>query len=172
MMACSTQSGMLGKGNITHALKAIELMQPLETAVQYLGIEDGESFSPSSINADVLVIQFFSMYCPACQTDAAAVNEFYDLTTKPHTGQNIKMIGIGFANSEFEVAIFKRKFNVLFPLFPDPYGDAARALHAYSTPHFVVIQRTDNDNFKLIYEQAGALRNSEKFLKTILTHIE
>ena len=46
----------------------------------YLGIEDlkGDSFTVADIQADVVLIELFSMYCPYCQEEAPLINELYD----------------------------------------------------------------------------------------------
>ena len=44
--------------------------------IQYLGLkgEPGTPFKLSDIDADILMIELFSMYCPYCQNAAPAVN--------------------------------------------------------------------------------------------------
>ncbi|MFC1808938.1 peroxiredoxin family protein [Candidatus Omnitrophota bacterium] len=152
--------------NVHNEFSNVKLMQPLSDAVRYLGLEKGAAFSLSDIDADIIIVQIFSMYCPKCQSDAENVNEFYRLINEEEL--SIKMVGIGFANSDFEVAIFKKKFNISFPLFPDPYGDAARELQAYSTPYFLVAKKTDDGTFEAIYTKEDKMGRPRSFLKTVL----
>jgi len=147
-------------------------MQPLKEDAQYLGIADGDTFKLSDVDADILIIQFFSMYCPQCQVETEDVNDFFARIREKSEGCSVKIIGIGFANSDFEVALFKKKFKVAFPLFPDVYGDIARRFQVSSTPYYVVIERTQYKHFRVIHEHNGKMQDPENFLNTILCKME
>jgi protein-disulfide isomerase len=61
----------------TELLPDITLTIPENTAhVQYLGLkgEPGTPFKISDIDADILMIELFSMYCPYCQKAAPNIN--------------------------------------------------------------------------------------------------
>jgi peroxiredoxin len=147
-------------------------MQPLTDEARYLGISEGDTFTLDEVDADILIVQFFSMYCPRCQVDAEHANELFALIQDRTDGMTIKMVGIGFANTDFEVGIFKKKFAVAFPLFPDMYGALARELDVSSTPHYLAIKRTENGRFKVIYQQDDKLGDPEKFLAAVLNSVD
>jgi protein-disulfide isomerase len=58
------------------ALAAIKLLVPENPAEKtYLGLTKSGEFSVRDIDADVVIIEVFSMYCPICQGEAPKVNE-------------------------------------------------------------------------------------------------
>ena len=62
----------------------------------YLGLSDADRFQIPEIQAKVVIIEIFSMYCPHCQRAAPEVNKLYDLIEKdPKIKPVVKVIGIG-----------------------------------------------------------------------------
>ena len=63
----------------------------------YLGLKQnpGETFTLNDIDADVLLIELFSMYCPFCQEEAENVNALFETMydfSKPEF--SVKIIGL------------------------------------------------------------------------------
>ena len=115
-----------------------------EAARNYLGLVKGpgESFAIDEIDADVLVIELFSMYCPFCQEEAPLVNELYQAMKDYSVGNiSLKIIGLGANNTQFEVDHFQETYNVAFPLFPDKDMSMYKALEGKGTPGFVCAKR-------------------------------
>jgi peroxiredoxin len=153
-------------------MRRVALIQPLADDARYLGIPDGDKFTLDQVDADILIVQFFSMYCPKCQVDAENANKFFNLIQDGADDVTIKMVGIGFANSDFEVAIFKKKFNVAFPLFPDMYGELARELNVSSTPYYLAIKKEKNGRSRVIYQHEDKMEDPGKFLKAVLNNVD
>ena len=60
------------------AFPPIKLDVPEDEAHQnYLGIRSGKSFGLKQIDADVVIVEIFSMYCPHCQREAPTLNKLY-----------------------------------------------------------------------------------------------
>jgi len=86
-----------------------------------LGIKGGRAFSLSQIQAKLIVLEFFSVFCHKCHQNAPIANQLYNsIEEDKELSRNIKMIGIGLASKSKEIAVYKQKFNVEFPLFSDP----------------------------------------------------
>jgi peroxiredoxin len=169
---CASKPSAVQNRDMGREMRRIALMQPLADDARYLGIPDGDTFTLDQVDADILIVQFFSMYCPKCQVDAEHTNELFALINNETADVTIKMVGIGFANTDFEIAIFKKKFNIAFPLFPDMYGKLARELKVSSTPYYLAIKRMENKQFKVIYQQEDKLEDPGKFLEAVLNNVD
>jgi len=138
--------------------------------IKYLGLkgEPGTEFSLSDVDADILVIEMFSMYCPHCQKSAPAVNELYqkmEQMTRPDL--KLVIIGIGASNTGFEVDTFRDGFDVAFPLFPDPDLEITRALSVTGTPTFIV-KKKDGEKNIIFFRKTGGFTDSARFLDDLL----
>jgi len=142
---------------------------------EYLGLSgDGSfkkdgSFKISQIQAKVVVIEIFSMYCPYCQREASKVNSLYNkLEGNPQSKGKIKLIGIGAGNTPFEVNIFRKKYDIPFPLFSDEDFTIHKCLGEVRTPYFIAVKIHEDGTHKVIYSKLGGLKGIDEFLKSIL----
>ncbi len=166
--------------NVSAADRAAELMPEIilpvpENAEQrtYLGLEntDSESFSVADIDADVVLIELFSMYCPYCQEEAPLVNELYEMMNAlPESGPSVKIIGIGASNSEFEVGHFRDTYGVEFPLFPDQDLSIYKALSGAGTPGFIGLRMDPKGTSEpqIVLRQSGGFHSKEEFLAELI----
>ncbi|MBN1932280.1 MAG: redoxin domain-containing protein [Desulfobacterales bacterium] len=135
---------------------------------RYLGVSGSQTFSVFDIQAEVVIIQIFSMYCPYCQADAPFVNELYHQIQKsPQIKDKIKLLGIGVGNSRFEVDFFRKKYDVAFPLFPDDKFVIHKQMGEVRTPYFIGIRKHPDGSWKVFYSKLGGVKNADDFLKTI-----
>lgn len=138
---------------------------------QYLGLtkEPGETFSIQEIDADILLIELFSMYCPFCQEEAPAVNILYHaMQDYSESGVSVKIIGLGANNSEFEVDHFRTTYDVKFPLFADKDMSMYNALEGKGTPGFVGCKKGQDDTFAIVLKQSGGFHHPDEFLLELL----
>ncbi len=78
------------------------------------------------------------------------------------------MLGVGAANSAFEVKVFQDKFKVPFPMVADPDLKVAGFVgKPVLTPHFVVLALDGKGGAKVIYSKSGSLPKFKKFLRQI-----
>lgn len=129
----------------------------------YLGI-DGEGATPSSIKADYLLVELFSMYCPICQREAPAVNGLYEKIVSGKLGERIKVIGIGAGNTPFEIDFFRKKFAVDFPLFTDEGFTYHKALGEVGTPSFYLVDVATMD---ILWFQEGEIKDMDATLNLL-----
>ncbi len=135
----------------------------------YLGLSKGDTFKISEIKAGVVIIEIFSMYCPYCQRDAPNVNSLFNMI-EGNSGlkDKIKIIGIGAGNSSFEVDIFRKKYNVLFPLFPDNEFIIHKRVGEVRTPYFIALKINRDGSHKVIYSKLGGIEKADQFLELLL----
>ncbi|MCG6533354.1 MAG: TlpA family protein disulfide reductase [Syntrophales bacterium LBB04] len=134
----------------------------------YLGLSNAESFKISDLAAKVVIIEIFSMYCPFCQQEAPRVNKLFQMIEeKPQLKGKVKMIGLGVGNSTFEVDVFGKNYNVIFPLLPDEDYKLHQALGKTRTPYFLVVEISPKNRTKVVYSQLGALTDLDKFMDLI-----
>ena len=136
---------------------------------EYLGLSGEGRFEVSQIKAEAVIIEIFSMYCPFCQKEAPRVNELYEIieSTRATKGR-IKLIGIGAGNSSFEVGVFRKKYNVSFPLFPDSDFFIHKSLGEVRTPYLIGVKIKPGGGREVFYSKLGGFKKPEAFLKLML----
>jgi peroxiredoxin len=168
-MALSQEPGQLKPGDM---LPDIRLSFPNDKEYQtYLGIEGTapETFQIPQIQADIVLIEIFSMYCPHCQREAPLVNTFFEkLQSDPQLNQQIKLIGIGVGNSDYEVSFFQKKYNTRFPLFSDPNYIIHKQIGEVRTPFFIGVKARGDDRGKIFLAHLGGIEGVDEFLSVVL----
>ncbi|MFH1480773.1 MAG: TlpA disulfide reductase family protein [Pseudomonadota bacterium] len=135
----------------------------------YLGLSGAAPFKIPQVKANVVIIEIFSMYCPYCQREAPLLNDLYGaIEGDPGLKGKIKLLGIGAGNSAFEVDVFKKNYNIPFPLFPDEDFKAHKQLGETRTPYFIVIKNNEDGSHRVIYSKLGGIQAVETFLKRIM----
>ena len=136
---------------------------------RYLGLERGETFIIPQIKATIVIVEIFSMYCPYCQKEAPEINRLYSIIQgNPNLKDKIKLIGIAAGNSSFEVGIYKKKYNVPFPLFPDEDFLIHKCIGEVRTPYFLGVKINADGTHKIFYSQLGKFNGAEPFLELII----
>ncbi|MDY0384254.1 MAG: peroxiredoxin family protein [Geobacter sp.] len=158
-------------------LPDFELPLPKDGAERsYLGLSKrlfsfgGGSFRVPEIKAQAVVFQVFSMYCPHCQKDAPNMNAFYHLVNGSQRARDrVKIIGVGAGNNPYEVGVFKKKYQVPFPLFADADFVIHKKLGDVRTPYFIVIRIMPDGSHRVVYSKLGSFGDPARFLDAVLT---
>jgi thiol-disulfide isomerase/thioredoxin len=150
-------------------LPEIKLTVPVETAYRnYLGLSGDNVFKVPEIKSKVVIIQIMNMYCPHCQASAPTVNELYRIIEKsPDLKDKIKLIGIAAGNSAYETGVFRKTFNVPFPLFPDGDYIIYDVMGGVRTPYFIGV-RIDDGIPRVFYSKVGGFEKADQFLELML----
>jgi thiol-disulfide isomerase/thioredoxin len=136
----------------------------------YLGLKGEGSFTIPQIKAKVVIIEIFSMYCPYCQKEAPTVNELYNaIENNADLKGKIKIIGIGAGNTPMEVDVFRKKYQVPFPLFPDVDYSIHKVCGEVRTPYFIGVKINENGIHEVIYSRLGSIQDANQFLEVILS---
>ena len=152
-------------------LASIELLVPQDqSAKNYLGLTEGESFTISQIETQVVIIEIFNMYCNNCQNEAPRVNELYQaVNNDANLKGTIKMIGIGVGNTPLEVEVFKKTYGVPFPLFPDEDYSIHKAIGEVRTPYFIGLKINADKSLSVFHAKEGGFQDATQFLKQLVT---
>ncbi|WP_291326302.1 peroxiredoxin [Desulfovibrio sp. UCD-KL4C] len=140
-----------------------------QTAAQlsYLGLSGHGPWQLKDINADFVIIEIFSMYCPHCQAEATHVNGLFEALKKSKSSKLIKLVGIGVGNSDFEVNFFRKKYQIEFPLFEDMEYKIHEQIGEPGTPHFFMVKLNKQKELKTVTSFAGRMKNPQHFLKNL-----
>ena len=135
----------------------------------YLGLKGEGEFKVPQIKAEAVIIEIFSMYCPHCQREAPRVNELYNaIEQSPKYKGKFKMLGIGAGNSSFEVEVFREKYKVPFPLFPDADLSIHERLGEVRTPYFIGVKIKEDGTNQVFYSKLGGFKNADEFLQLMI----
>ncbi|MCP4343410.1 MAG: redoxin domain-containing protein [Desulfobulbaceae bacterium] len=159
-------------GGTNENLPNLELTVPdSDIYKNYLGLtgKAGDVFTLADVQADILLIELFSMYCPYCQKEAPLANELYEKMEKvSKNGPVVKIIGFGASNSQFEVEHFRDTYNVPFPLFPDKDMSMYKALEGNGTPGFIGCRLQEGGKATIVLRNSGGFYSSDEFLKKLI----
>ncbi len=141
----------------------------------YLGLTRTGPFTLKDIQAKYLLLEIFSDSCPHCILAAPAVNRLYRLIEgnprlwgKDGQPPVLKMMGVGFYGKRAAMEVWRIKYDVPFPLIPDPKAEVGQALDIPGTPTYVVLDRQG----QVVFLQAGEIGSPEKFLRQVLARLE
>ena len=148
--------------------------------LEYFGIERGmlslfskKSFAIADINAEIILVDFFNNYCSSCQAQAPVMNDVYKTVQKnPELRKKVRFIGIGAGNNEREVAQFKERNEVPFPLIADQRFSFYDAMgEPGGTPFMLILKKRGNEAV-VVGTHKGLTKNVSFFISSLSTAAE
>lgn len=141
----------------------------------YLGFERGtlpffraKDFLIHNIDAEVVFIEFFNIYCTSCQAQAPVLNTVYSaIKQNPELQSRVKFIGIGAGNNEREITRFKSQHGIQFPLIPDPDFKLYELTNDPGGTPFSIIAKKIAPTFRVVSTHLGLQNDPEKFINEI-----
>jgi thiol-disulfide isomerase/thioredoxin len=151
-------------------VRAFELPKPKTDADRaYLGLAKSGDFRVGEIKTQVLLIEFYSYSCAYCQAMAPHMNEIYNMIEKrPDLKDKVKLIGIALGDRGAEVNLFREKFQVVFPLFPDPFMEVGKKMGVSFTPTFMALRMTEPGSIEKVYVHPGPFNDASQFLTEVV----
>lgn len=138
---------------------------PQKEARQYLGIGDKHYFTFSDVDAQVVILNIFNVFCPYCQAEAPLINQLWErLNTDPALKGKAKMFAIAVNNSAFEVSVFRDKYGAAYPITPDVTFEVSKLTgKSIATPSFVVVRQGPQGG-QVIYSHSGPIEDLDAFV--------
>jgi thiol-disulfide isomerase/thioredoxin len=134
----------------------------------YLNLSGADDFRLGEIKSNAVIVEIFSMYCPHCQAEAPLVNELYSLVESSDLKGKVKFVGVGIGNTPFEINVFKEKYGVKFPLFPDDNLSIQKvASEPIRTPTFLIVRPLKDKTLNVNYTQVGRIKDRIAFVDKI-----
>ena len=131
---------------------------------QYLGLKEGKSFELSNIPAKLLVVEFFSPFCPVCQQQAPNANKIYAfIQGDQELSKDIKMIGLSLLKDEYALKVYRKNFKVQFPLIADTNKEIEEKSGVKHIPVTVIADK----NGKVLASHMGKINDLEEFMHEI-----
>jgi thiol-disulfide isomerase/thioredoxin len=117
--------------------------QPLSSTDQaYLSIPPRTVFSFKEIQGNLVLVEFLSTYCVSCQRQAPIFNDLYQsIETDPKLKGKVKMMGIAAGNNPMEVEVFRKTYQVPYPILSDPKFSAHTAVGSPRTPFTLWVRK-------------------------------
>ena len=140
----------------------------------YLGLSRPGDFTLKDIQARYVLVEIFSDICPHCMLQAPIANRLYNLIQRnprlrgDGAQAGLKMMGLGYYSNQAAMDKWRARYQVPFPLVPDPKGQAYKTLDAPGTPTYVVFDHQG----EVVYVHAGEIASPERFLRQVMAHLE
>ena len=97
------------------------------------------------------------------------MNEFYQaIEERKDLKGKMKIIGIAIGNTPSDVAYFKEKYKVPFPLFQDEDKSIYTALGKPRAPYFIGVKIVEDGSAQVFHSKLGAFGKPDKFLASML----
>jgi thiol-disulfide isomerase/thioredoxin len=137
----------------------------------YLGISDKRTFAVADIQADLIVVEVLNTYCTSCQMQAPIYNQVFELTENdPTTKGRVKWLGVGVGNNAREIASFRGKKAVSFPILTDlnfEFYDALGGPGGVRTPLTVLVRKDDKGRGIVVDSHIGYRKDEAEIFEGI-----
>ena len=133
--------------------------------------DPGSSGTPSGTAPDyrnsrsqVVVLNFFDMYCHKCQTEASHVNKIHAMARQQ--GADIDFYGIGWGNTPMESEMYRKRFKVPYHIVPDKELTISKRFGSFRPPLLVAL-RKEGGQWKEFYRTSKTRFKSAEVFEAI-----
>ncbi len=133
----------------------------------YLGLSKPGAFSLNDIGADLVIVEFLNVYCFACVQQAPIMNDIHRLLEeRADLRDRVRFLGIGVGNGAAEIAAFRERMDVSYPILADSDFQALDAIgNPGGTPFIVFFPR--GEGLGIPRAHLGLWRAPESFIASI-----
>ena len=130
----------------------------------YLGIGAAETFSINQLNCQLVLIEIVGVYCPQCHIQMPLFNKlFYRIKRDADMYKNSKMLAIAVGANPIEIAYFKEKHHIPYPVIKDPEFEIHKLLGEPRTPFIMLVSRDK----KVLFAHLGIIKDIDRFFLQI-----
>ena len=100
---------------------------------------DGQQVQLSSLRGTVVLLNFWATWCPPCKAEMPDLNALHQGYAAQH---RFTVVGVDVEETQAEVAVFARQYNLSFPLLVDNKGSVSNdRYNIRSLPTSMIIDR-------------------------------
>ncbi len=153
--------GLPGPGAV---LPAFSVMAPKNPAYRsYLRLDKETTLKPGELDADLIIIEVFNVYCASCNFMAPYMNELFAKINKdPELKDHVKMMGIGAGNDIWDISDYEDRYN--FPIVPDDEYKFHNLVGQPPTPFLIFAKPYGQGRLIVVDTHLGRLADSDKLL--------
>lgn len=123
----------------------------------------GRTVSLSELKGKVILVNNWATWCPPCREEMPALQAF----SETHSEDEFILVGINAGDSKEKVAKFIDDYNLTFPIWLDPSGDALRAFQNNGLPSSYVIDQ--NGEIRMVWMGRVTLEALEAYVTPLFT---
>lgn len=97
----------------------------------------GEQLYLDDFRGSVVMLNFWATWCPPCRSEMPAMSELYGELE----GSDFEMAAVNVGETEELVKAFIREFDIDFPVYFDPLGNAADSFGISAIPTTLILDR-------------------------------
>lgn len=90
--------------------------------------------------AEVVVLNFFDMYCHSCQTMAPHARKLHQMVQQKGLGARVDFYAIGWGNTPLESEQYRQRYKVSYPVVPDRSLTIAKRFGNFRPPLMIVLE--------------------------------
>jgi thiol-disulfide isomerase/thioredoxin len=90
---------------------------------------------------EVVVLNFFDMYCHTCQTMAPHAKQLYEMAGKRGHGSRVDFYAIGWGNTPLEAEQYRQRYQIAYPVIPDRELAISKRFGRFRPPLMIVLER-------------------------------
>jgi len=91
--------------------------------------------------AQVVVLNFFDMYCHTCQTMAPHAKELHQMVQRRGLGSKVEFYAIGWGNTPMECDMYRKRFGVNYSIIPDKDLSISRRFGRFRPPLMIALRK-------------------------------
>jgi len=136
---------------------------------EYLRLEgEEEGFALRDLAAPFLLVEVYNELCFTCQEELPTFNLlFRAIEADRELRGRLKMIGLGAGSTPRAVVKFRRRKEVLFPLFADHHREIFDCLGRPELPVVYLLRREAESGFRIVMTHSGHVKSAAGLLDGI-----
>jgi peroxiredoxin len=137
---------------------------PTSSKIKDFALKDlsGNKVSLDSYNGKVVLLVFFTTWCPSCQDEIPQIEAIY----RKYRSKNFEAVGVNLRENRDSVQIFAKENKISFTILLDEKGDVGALYKVKYIPMIFILDRSGQIKYSSLYPPAEDIeREVKKALK-------